>query len=280
MATTHIDLREINHIGERTRERLIRAERCRALASEGLRVVGHSSAERGFRFVRRSPGFAQTLVCVGGSGRVLVDGAWRTLAPGEAYLTPAARRHAYQATGAWRLVWAHIAPARQARYGIEAGGPRVVDGAVADLEALVLGLDRELHGRDEAAARAAWVALLARQLRRIGGGDGDRLERVWEIVRGDLARPWTLGELAALAEVGGEQLRRRCRARYGVSPMRQLAHLRCEHAAALLAATDSPVAAIAEAVGYANPFAFSTAFRRWAGASPSAWRAWRARRAR
>ena len=270
-----MDLREINSIGERTRERLIPARVCGELAAHGLFTVGLSRAEPGFRFVRQRPSMAQILACVAGAGRVLVDGAWRPLAPGEAYLTPGgAVRHAYEATGAWRVVWAHLDPERQRDYGIDPTGPSVSVGPAAEFERVLRGLDAECLGRDEPAARSAWVALAALQLRRFAGsGDADRLQALWQHACRDLAHPWTLRELATEAGVGPEQLRRLCQARHGTSPLRHLTTLRCEHAAAMLQATDLPIAAIAEAVGYTNAFAFSTAFRRWSGQSPSAFRA-------
>jgi AraC-like DNA-binding protein/quercetin dioxygenase-like cupin family protein len=275
MGRTQVDLREINVIGERTQERLVASRACPELAPHGLMTVGISAAEQGFRFVRQRPTMAQSLACIAGSGRVLVDGDWRTLGPGESYLTPFGQRHAYAANGPWLVAWAHIAPDQQQRYGLDPDGPRVVAGPTAELELLLRALDRELLGRNETSARSAWVALLALHLRRLGGGDrdADRLQALWQQVSRDLAQAWTVADLARLAEVSGEHLRRLCQARLGTSPLRHLTSLRCEHAAALLQATDLPVAAIAEAVGYANPFAFSTAFRRWAGASPSAFRA-------
>ncbi|MEV6154472.1 helix-turn-helix domain-containing protein [Nonomuraea sp. NPDC052129] len=40
----------------------------------------------------------------------------------------------------------------------------------------------------------------------------------------------------------------------------------------LLRDTDMSIAAVARAVGYEDPFAFSVAFKRARGASPSLWR--------
>jgi AraC-like DNA-binding protein len=45
------------------------------------------------------------------------------------------------------------------------------------------------------------------------------------------------------------------------------------HAAKLLAATDDKIETIAGEVGYANPFVFSTTFKRWVGWRPSDYRA-------
>jgi len=50
--------------------------------------------------------------------------------------------------------------------------------------------------------------------------------------------------------------------------MAMVARLRLERARHLLRETDEPVKSIAQRVGYANQFAFSTAFKRVTGLSP------------
>ncbi len=48
--------------------------------------------------------------------------------------------------------------------------------------------------------------------------------------------------------------------------------VRFEVAAQLLAETEIPLAQIAAALDYAEPSAFTHAFRRWSGSSPAEWR--------
>jgi len=55
-------------------------------------------------------------------------------------------------------------------------------------------------------------------------------------------------------------------------PMTYLAGWRLARAADLLRGTDEPVEAVGRRVGYANPFAFSTAFRRRYGVPPRSYR--------
>jgi AraC-like DNA-binding protein len=54
------------------------------------------------------------------------------------------------------------------------------------------------------------------------------------------------------------------------SPMKHVTFLRMRHATLLLQVTSLNVSAVAEAVGYKNAFAFSTAFKRHIGSSPGA----------
>ena len=88
----------------------------------------------------------------------------------------------------------------------------------------------------------------------------------------NLAHPWTLAQLADSAAMSAEHLRRLCRRQTGRGPMHQVTFLRMRRAATLLESTRHKVRAIARTVGYDNPFAFSTAFKRHLGASPAAYR--------
>jgi transcriptional regulator GlxA family with amidase domain len=99
-----------------------------------------------------------------------------------------------------------------------------------------------------------------------------RLAPLWAVVDSDLARPWTLKELAALVYVTPEQLRRICRRELGCSPMRHVTELRIRESTSLLASEFNTVERVASLVGYENAFAFSTAFKRHVGVPPSAFR--------
>jgi transcriptional regulator GlxA family with amidase domain len=104
------------------------------------------------------------------------------------------------------------------------------------------------------------------------GGADSRLRALWERVDAHLPHPWTVDELAHAAGTSGEHLRRLCRSQIGRSPMRHVAFLRMRRAAALLSTQSYTVEAVAQQVGYENPFAFSTAFKRHFGLSPSDYR--------
>ena len=81
--------------------------------------------------------------------------------------------------------------------------------------------------------------------------------------------PWTLDELADIACLSGEHLRRLCRKELGRSPMQHLTHLRLQRARHLLSVTDDKVEVIARAVGFESAFTFSNTFNKWIGWRPS-----------
>jgi AraC-like DNA-binding protein len=83
---------------------------------------------------------------------------------------------------------------------------------------------------------------------------------------------WTVAELAATVATSRSVLDERFRKVLGRSPIRYLTEWRMHVAEELLANTDHGVAQIARRVGYESEEAFSRAFKRGHGSSPSAWR--------
>jgi transcriptional regulator GlxA family with amidase domain len=103
--------------------------------------------------------------------------------------------------------------------------------------------------------------------------EGDpEVARVVETMRSDLARAWTVTELAKETGMSRPTLARRFVRAIGEAPLKHLARLRMEHAAQLLETTDDSLCGIAPRVGYDTEFAFSRAFRRHHGISPGAFR--------
>lgn len=84
--------------------------------------------------------------------------------------------------------------------------------------------------------------------------------------------PWTVDSLARSVNVSRASLAQRFRASVGRPPMEYLARWRLTVAADLLLDPDRTVASVARHVGYENPFAFSTAFKRHSGSTPSDFR--------
>jgi AraC-like DNA-binding protein len=83
------------------------------------------------------------------------------------------------------------------------------------------------------------------------------------------AAPWTLERLATRTGTSRATLARRFTRLVGRAPMAYLTGWRLTLAADLLAEPGATVAAVSRRVGYATPFAFSAAFKRERGVSPS-----------
>jgi AraC-like DNA-binding protein len=86
------------------------------------------------------------------------------------------------------------------------------------------------------------------------------------------AAPWTVEKLARSVDVSRASLAARFRAGVGEPPMAHLTRWRLTLAADLLQAPDARVGEVARSVGYDNAFAFSTAFRRHLGTTPTEYR--------
>ncbi|WP_211282686.1 AraC family transcriptional regulator [Amycolatopsis keratiniphila] len=85
-------------------------------------------------------------------------------------------------------------------------------------------------------------------------------------------RPWTVGELAALANLSRSTFAERFSALVGEPPGAYLINRRLDHATELLRRGNSPIATIATTVGYTSEAAFSRAFRRRFDTTPQRWR--------
>lgn len=87
------------------------------------------------------------------------------------------------------------------------------------------------------------------------------------------ASGWTVATLARAGGLSRSAFAERFSAHVGVPPMAYLAELRMDIATDLLLADRAPLTAIAQAVGYADPFGFSAAYKRVRGRSPAQVRA-------
>jgi AraC-like DNA-binding protein len=93
------------------------------------------------------------------------------------------------------------------------------------------------------------------------------------LLHNEPAEPWTVARLAAATAVSRATLARRFTALVGEPPMSFLTGWRLALAADLLRASDAPISAVAQKVGYGNGFALSVAFKRHHGRSPQRYRA-------
>lgn len=271
-------LGEIHNVGAKTRERMVGTLQAPAMQQHGLSLVGWSAARRGFLFVRQKPDASQLLACISGHGEVWIDSAWRSLRAGEAYATPCEVPHAYRAVGpgVWQICWASYAATNSSPGSFPPKAPAVLRTEVEPLRLAIEGLCACAGQADaDESELALWAQLVHRRVTATLQPKvvaESQLNPLWARVNADLAHPWTLTELARAAALSREALRRRCLRECGHSPLREVTRLRLQRAAELLRHTPDKIAAIAQRVGFADPFAFSTAFKRLHGTQPSACR--------
>lgn len=267
---------ETNRVGDDTKQWRVHADDCAALRPHHIAHVGVADAVWPFTMVRTQLPGGYFLACFSGQGRILLDGRWQRCSSGMACLAPAHVLHAFHAVPGhhWGFAWV--------RYDADAGlGPLGTASAPVMaqfnsevLRAAILGLWHEQSQDPQPAPLHHWVELIHEYVLRFAQPwhMDDRLVKLWEAVAAQPEQPWTLTELARRAHCSGEHLRRLCQRQLGRSPMNQVTYLRIRHAAKLLTETDLKLEAIADEVGYANPFVFSNTFKKWTGWRPSDYR--------
>ncbi len=99
-----------------------------------------------------------------------------------------------------------------------------------------------------------------------------RIGQALALLHGDLARRWTVGDLARECGMSRTNFAQRFKARVGCPPLDYLLRWRMASASSTLNSTEKTVAVIAESVGYASETAFNSAFKRTVGESPGRYR--------
>jgi AraC-like DNA-binding protein len=98
------------------------------------------------------------------------------------------------------------------------------------------------------------------------------VSRALSLLHGRVAKEWTVDDLGREVGLSRSALADRFTRLIGEPPMRYLARWRIQVAAHQLRNSDTPLARIAEQVGYESEAAFNRAFKRSFGVPPASWR--------
>lgn len=279
---------DIEILGKSTHYQVVRADSsdlrgwmqdgpvCPLLVHHHISHCGIMKAVPPFEIVRAHQSGTFMLATLEGEGAILADGQWKRIRSGQACLLPPFVTNALKCLPgkSWEFAWVRYREAREARPILSSISPVTGSFDAAPLKAAIAGLHSESTTANSAAALHHWSELVHHYVVHFAQPhtSDDRLYRVWQRVDNDLARAWSLDELASLACLSLEHLRRLCRKELGRSPMQHLTHLRLQRARHLLSVTDDKVEVIARAVGFASAFTFSNTFLKWTGRRPSEFR--------
>lgn len=264
------------------------AAACRRPVTRDLCVthIGTFSAASG-HYVERPAGSGQhiALACLAGTGHCRVHGRDWPLVAGDLMFLPPRTAHAYASdeNAPWTIFWIHFRGLRAgdhlANLGTGRGRPLV---SVDDMGVLVDAFEDTFrhvrHGFGEAAmtglstAFTRLLGLVKVHQRRVGLKNRmseNRLLAVLSMMREDLARCWSLDELARAAMLSVPHFSELCRTQTGMPPLALLIRLRLQRAMELLQQGGHNVAEAARAVGYEDPFYFSRLFKKHIGVPPS-----------
>jgi AraC-like DNA-binding protein len=284
MSLKHDDLSETHMLGPGTRQIVVRADMtdsrdwlrktpvCATLTRYRMAHVGVCEAKAPYRIVRMKQSGTYFMGCFGGEGRILVDGRWQICRAGMGCLLPPHMLNAFHAVPGkiWEFVWVRYQATEEQGIAVTASSPMLAAFDAEGLRHAVLGLHAECR-EGQAASLHHWVELIQGYVLRFAQPlqMDERLSQLWSLVESRLGEEWTVESLAAECHVSGEHLRRLCMQQLGRPPMRHLTWLRMRAAAAMLTDSGEKVETVSRAVGYMNPFVFSTTFKRWIGWRPS-----------
>ena len=103
---------------------------------------------------------------------------------------------------------------------------------------------------------------------RVTSRDLRSLEQVRALIVQDLARPWTIPDLAREVGMNATKLKAGFRASFGCTVFEFTTQARMEHALDLLQSGELSVTQVARVVGYQHASSFSSAFQQYFGHSP------------
>lgn len=267
---------ELFSIGADTREAIVGADTCAGLGEAGIDHCGLSDATIGFGFVWKSHVFSAILFSFSGAGEALVDGKMVPFRAGTAYLISPRTLAAYRAIdhSRWGVAWTVYHPRHGRQLPFVADRAILINADATPARAAIEGLYSETAGCADPTVMHMWADLLnmyisrtTRQFR-----NSNELLDLWRAVDGNLSHDWSVEEMANIAQVSREQLRRLCQRQQRCTPMEHVWKLRMRRAQYLLRTSEMKLNVISSMVGYSSPFAFSAAFKRFTGKWPSEYR--------
>jgi AraC-like DNA-binding protein len=174
-------------------------------------------------------------------------------------------------TKPWTFAWVRYDESREVHPIISSDSPVIGSFSSTPLQSAIEGLHCEAGGEAAPALLHHWTELIHRYVVRFAQPHraNPRLWEVWQRVEANLASQWTLAQIASIACMSSEHLRRVCRKELGRTPMEHLTFLRIQHAKHLLSVTDDKVEIIAQIVGFESANTFSNTFMKWVGWRPS-----------
>jgi AraC-like DNA-binding protein len=244
-----------------------------------LRLIGGNDAGTlSCGFLSKRPGWdsrasrrpsTSLVLCLAGDARY--DDRW-PIEPGDVFIRFAGVAHDLEIlSGPWHECWLSFGAGIEPLLGLDRAVP-VRRTSVTDAWVRTLGKAIEpLHraGEQELPHQMAYLLSLAADLLRQPAGPDLDLPRACHLLA-DPAVPLT--EVAESCGLTYDRFRRDFQRQMAISPGAYRTRRLMERARFQLMNSRQPIHGIAEALGYANPFAFTNAFRRAVGTSPSAWR--------
>jgi len=226
-----------------------------------------------------------------GAGYLTTPAGEGSTRPGEVTLYAPGDYHDYKTdpkAGRWHLLWAHFIPRPSwqpwLHWPVGAHGVKslhlekgeIRDSFVAALYRMIRIFRRRLPNARELAVNALEEALLWAQVTASRGDwmrTDPRVRRAMDYLAAHLREPFRLETIARHCGLSVSRLAHLFKSETGTSLQQFFEQQRMWHASRLLRLTSLGIAEVAAEVGYDDAFYFSNRFRRYAGKSPTQFRA-------
>ncbi len=144
---------------------------CKSLERHKMLHLGVAKMVPPFEIVRMKLGGTYFLAGLGGEGRVIVDGRWKTCSPGQAFLLPPGTLHAFEAMPRqdWEFCWIRFQEDLPGQPIADANSPVLASFDGRPLRHAILGLHEEAKGPARGEMEARWLDLIFRHIQIFAG---------------------------------------------------------------------------------------------------------------
>ncbi|MBC7003176.1 helix-turn-helix transcriptional regulator [Photobacterium sp. BZF1] len=263
-------------LSEQCQERFLVQSNLPELAEEGIVMCGMADMREHYLVEREGGDHHTLLVCIDGEG-VVTNQNMKCHVPGDhLVILPAKTAFKFELCSNsenWRFIWITTPQLPCWQHLIEEGQRIIPFQHSEQIWSLCSLLSLEAENR--ASFRTLYISEITRLLSKANKPANNSLLRVesqFNRIESQLHHNWSIANIAAACHISEEHLGRLCRQLYGCSPQQKLISLRMQRAQNLLAAQGDNISTIALRVGYKDPYAFSSRFKRFVGVSPKAYR--------
>lgn len=251
----------------------------RAKATSGIRILDHGLArldgEWNHRHVR--PSYSRLYYTLSGGGFIETERETMVLRAGRTYLIPAGLTLRYGCPNAMTQLYFHIAVRAPDGYDLFERLDQILesDEPIGALDADYTSgqLLQETLARCRVEADVARFAIQAGLDRALSENRSAFLGAVFSCISQNLCAALTISEVAQQLNMSESALTKRFRREFGSPLGRYIDEMVLQDVIRRLSATEESVGAIAEALGFCDPFYLSRFFSERVGMSPSAYRA-------
>ncbi|WP_447064982.1 AraC family transcriptional regulator [Vibrio alginolyticus] len=273
---THREWKDFVHLSDQCKERYLTQASIPELSRYDIFMAGLAQLSTRYEVERRGEQIHTVLVTTEGQGKLTSHQGLRTIQANTITILPAGmpfRFELFDDSTSWNMAWFLLKPTERWRPLIQLNDHLLPFDASEQVWSIASLLNAEIHGRP--AFRQLLMTELVRYLD-IGKTESTtsviRVQAMFNTIESQLHQPWKISDIAKQCFISEEQLGRICRAIYGVSPQAKLIALRMNKAQELLRYSDWSIAAIANRVGYKDPYNFTHRFTRTYQISPSKFR--------